>query len=189
MYYTYDIFGFRKQKIIEKAVQKITDNIDHDFVIHAVPYDDQPTYDFIINHGPELPSLNGEFAQKLLNAIQPSNMEQLKAIFALYRPKPLEKGIIPEYVERRHGRAETVYEFSELEEVLRRTYGFLLYETQIKEIVVRIADLPTERSSKILKWVKQQADLCTSETDVKHAAVLTYQVAWLKTHYPEQTEL
>ena len=189
MYYNFDIFGFQKQKIIEKAVQKISDNIDPDFIIHAVPYDDQPTYDFIINHGAKIPSLNSELAQKLLNTIQPSNMEQLKAVFALYRPKPLEKGIIPKYVERRHGRAKTVYKFSEIKEVLKRTYGFLLYDAQIKEIVVKIADLPMKKSSKILKWLKQQADLCTSETDVKHAAVLTYQIAWLKTHYPEQTEL
>lgn len=187
MYYTFDIFGFQKQKIIEKALQKITDNIDADFAIQAVPYDDQSTYDFIINHGQQIPSLNGKFAKKLLKTVQPSNIEQLKAVFALYRPQPLEKGVIPEYIKRRHDKTEIRYEFPELEEILQRTYGFLLYDTQIKQIVVKIANLPMKKSSKILKWVKQQADLCTSEADVKREAVLTYQVAWLKTHYPKET--
>ncbi len=75
----------------------------------------------------------------ILRRLQPSRFEDLIALNALYRPGPIQGGMIDDFIDRRHGRVRVTYELPELEEALRETYGVIVYQEQVMQIASRLA--------------------------------------------------
>ena len=73
----------------------------------------------------------------ILRRYQPDRIEDLCALNALYRPGPIQGGMIDDFIDRKHGREEVVYEFAELEEILEETYGVMVYQEQVMQIANR----------------------------------------------------
>ena len=76
--------------------------------------------------------------QDLAKSLKPDSFEDVIAMLALYRPGPMESGMLDDFVERKHGRAEITYMFPQLEEILKPTYGVIVYQEQVMQIVQTI---------------------------------------------------
>src|SRR5438874_5219840 len=72
--------------------------------------------------------------QEICRKLRPKSIEDLSALNALYRPGPLDGGMVDDFIERYHGRKPIEYLTSEMEEILRNTYGILVYQEQIMQL-------------------------------------------------------
>ena len=75
----------------------------------------------------------------ILRKYQPERIEDLSALNALYRPGPIQGGMIDDFIERKHGRKQVIYDLPELKEMLEETYGVIVYQEQVMQISNRMA--------------------------------------------------
>ena len=75
----------------------------------------------------------------ILRRYQPTRIEDLTALNALYRPGPLQGGMLDDFIERKHGRKAIAYDLPELRPILEETYGVILYQEQVMQIASRLA--------------------------------------------------
>ncbi|MFY9562368.1 MAG: DNA polymerase III subunit alpha [Terriglobales bacterium] len=106
-----------------------------------IPLEDQETYDKVFHRG--LTSGVFQFEshgmRDVLRRYQPNSIEDLTALNALYRPGPIQGGMIDDFVERKHGRRRVEYELPELKEILEETLGVIVYQEQVMQIANRLA--------------------------------------------------
>ena len=81
----------------------------------------------------------------ILMRYQPTRIEDLCALNALYRPGPIQGGMIDDFINRKHGRKQVVYDLPELKEVLEETYGVIVYQEQVMQVANRLAGLLARR--------------------------------------------
>ncbi|MEO0934532.1 MAG: DNA polymerase III subunit alpha, partial [Cyanobacteria bacterium J06641_2] len=105
-----------------------------------LPNDVRKTYELL-----EAGELEGVFQlessgmRQIVRDLKPSNIEDISSILALYRPGPLDAGLIPHFIDRKHGREEIDYEDRVLEPILDETYGIMVYQEQIMKIAQDMA--------------------------------------------------
>ena len=75
----------------------------------------------------------------LIKDLKPTKFEEIIPLIALYRPGPIEGGMVEDFVKRKNGQVEVKYELPELEPILRETHGVILYQEQVMAIANRIA--------------------------------------------------
>ena len=75
----------------------------------------------------------------ILRRYQPTRLEDLTALNALYRPGPIQGGMIDDFINRKHGKKKVTYDLPELKEILEETYGVILYQEQVMQIANRLA--------------------------------------------------
>jgi DNA polymerase-3 subunit alpha len=101
-----------------------------------LPLDDEETYKKIFCRG----LTDGVFQfestgmKDVLKRYEPARIEDLTALNALYRPGPIKGGVVDDFIERKHGRKQVVYDFRELKPILEETYGVMLYQEQVMQI-------------------------------------------------------
>lgn len=78
--------------------------------------------------------------QELVIKLKPSTIEDIIALVALYRPGPLQSGMVDDFVDRKHGRKEVVYPFPQLESLLKNTYGVIVYQEQVMMLASALAN-------------------------------------------------
>jgi DNA polymerase III subunit alpha len=126
-----DFLGLRNLTTIEHTSKLIRDNQDPNFHIDAIAPDmsteaNQKTYKLL-----EKGDLEGVFQlessgmKQIVKDLKPSNIEDISSILALYRPGPLDAGLIPKFINRKHGREAIEYQHHTLEPILNNTYGVL----------------------------------------------------------------
>jgi DNA polymerase-3 subunit alpha len=135
----FDFLGLKTLTVIEEALQLIEKR--HGKRINFIEEDinDKNVYDYI-STGETLGLFQIESAgmQDLAKRLKPNGFEDVIAMLALYRPGPMESGMLDDFVERKHGRAEITYMFPELEPILKPTYGVIVYQEQVMQIVQTI---------------------------------------------------
>ncbi|MBW4562386.1 MAG: DNA polymerase III subunit alpha [Mojavia pulchra JT2-VF2] len=120
----------------ERKAQKILAKGEHS----TLPKDVQKTYALL-----EAGELEGIFQlessgmKQIVRDLKPSNIEDISSILALYRPGPLDAGLIPKFINRKHGRENIDYETAILEPILNETYGIMVYQEQIMKIAQDMA--------------------------------------------------
>ncbi|WP_298909009.1 DNA polymerase III subunit alpha [uncultured Nostoc sp.] len=120
----------------ERKAQKILAKGEHT----TLPKDVQKTYELL-----EAGELEGIFQlessgmRQIVRDLKPSNIEDISSILALYRPGPLDAGLIPKFINRKHGREQIDYQHQILESVLDETYGIMVYQEQIMKIAQDMA--------------------------------------------------
>ncbi|NLZ11569.1 MAG: DNA polymerase III subunit alpha [Alcaligenaceae bacterium] len=130
----FDFLGLRNLTILDWAVRYVQQfNADkRDFDIMALPLDDQPTYQLLSEgNTTAVFQLESRGMKELLRSLKPNTFEDVIAMLALYRPGPLESGMVVDFVNRKHGRAEVDYFHPDLEPVLKSTYGVIVYQEQV----------------------------------------------------------
>ena len=135
-----DFLGLRNLTMIAHAVRliKITQGIDLD--LSAIPYDDAKTYRLMASgEAMGIFQLESRGMRGLLKELKPTTFEDIIALLALYRPGPLESGMVADFVKRKHGEIPVKYDLDELEPILRETYGVILYQEQVMQIASSIA--------------------------------------------------
>lgn len=226
----FDFLGLRTLTVIDWALKTI--NRDRAKVdeppldIAFIPLDDKPTYQLLQKaETTAVFQLESRGMKELIKKLKPDCLEDLIALVALFRPGPLQSGMVDDFINRKHGRAELAYPHSDyqyegLKPVLAPTYGIILYQEQVMQIAQVMAGYTLGGADMLRRamgkkkpeeMAKQRggfiegcannnidADLAGNIFDLvekfagygfnkSHSAaygLVSYQTAWLKTHYP-----
>ncbi|MDR2400046.1 MAG: DNA polymerase III subunit alpha [Deferribacteraceae bacterium] len=136
----FDFLGLANLTVIYDAVERIRSTIDTDFDINSIPYDDKEVYAMLAKgETVGVFQLESDGMRKLLKSLEPESLDDLTALNALYRPGPIKGGVLDEFCDRKHGRKQVRYPHLKLENILKETYGIILYQEQIIQIAVELA--------------------------------------------------
>jgi len=130
----FDFLGLRNLTILDWAVRYVREFNPGmaDFDIMSLPLDDAETYALLSSaNTTAVFQLESRGMKELLKSMQPNTFEDVIALLALFRPGPLESGMVVDFVNRKHGRAEVDYFHPDLEPVLKSTYGVIVYQEQV----------------------------------------------------------
>jgi len=131
----FDFLGLKTLTVIDKALKHIKKDIGTDLNIDAIPMDDAKTYDLLCRgDGLGIFQLESSGMRQLLVKMAPQQFSDLIALVALYRPGPLDSGMVDNFVETKHGRATPNYPLPEIKHVLEETYGVIVYQEQVMKI-------------------------------------------------------
>jgi len=214
-----DFLGLRNLTIIERILKLINNNRSMNFSLTDIPLNDERTF-HLLQHGDTTGVFQLESAgmRNALKQIQPTRLEDIVAVNALYRPGPMDS--IPLYAKRKLGQIPVTYEHPVLQPILQETYGIIVYQEQIMQIASQMAGftfgeadllrravskknrdiLQKERTHFVQKAIQlghsEQAassvyDLIVRFADYgfpkSHAvaySLISYQMAFLKAHFP-----
>ncbi|MDR1976407.1 MAG: DNA polymerase III subunit alpha, partial [Campylobacteraceae bacterium] len=135
----FDFLGLDTLTIINDAVEMIDRRHGIKIDWSDINMDDQAVYNIVKSgHTVGLFQIESDGMQQLNTRLQPTTFEDIIAVLALYRPGPMESGMLDDFIERKHGRAKITYAFDELEPILKPTYGVIVYQEQVMQIVQTI---------------------------------------------------
>lgn len=217
----FDFLGLKNLTVIQNAVQMIRDGQNQEFDITRLRDDDKASYDLISSGNTTgIFQLESSGMKEMLVKLKPSCFEDVIAACALYRPGPLGSGMVDDFIERKHGRKQVVYDLPQLEPILKDTYGVIVYQEQVMQIARSLAGYSLgqadllrramgKKDDKEMARQKDQflAGAQAQQIDPKKAeaifdlmakfaeygfnkshsaayALIAYQTAYLKAHYP-----
>ena len=134
-----DFLGLTTLTIIEDALELIKRHQNVTLRVEDLPVDDPKTYESIFSKGYTSGVFQFESAgmRDILRRYQPDRIEDLIALNALYRPGPM--GMIDDFIDRKHGRKEVVYDLPVLKDILEETFGVMVYQEQVMQIANKVA--------------------------------------------------
>jgi DNA polymerase-3 subunit alpha len=217
-----DFLGLTTLTVIDDCLKMIERNQGEKLDIEKIPLDDQETYEKVFHRALTSGVFQFESGgmRDVLRRYKPTTVEDLTALNALYRPGPIQGGMIDDFIERKWGRRKVEYELPELEAILKETLGVIVYQEQVMQIANVLAgyslgeaDLlrramgkkiaeemakqrdrfvsgalekgfPKEKVGKIFDLMEQFAGYGFNKSHSAAYALLAYQTAYLKTHYP-----
>lgn len=148
-----DFLGVRKLTVLDKAIKLIHKTTGTDIDLAKIPMDDRKTYD-LLSRG----DVKGVFQvetsrgfKELLKKLKPDKFSDVLPLVALYRPGPLQSGMVDSFVNRKHGREEVAYLHPSLEPILKETYGVILYQEQVMRIANRLAGFSLNQADNLRK--------------------------------------
>ena len=217
-----DFLGLTTLTILDDTLKLLVQTQGKQISLDDIPLSDDETYKRVFHSG--LTSGVFQFEshgmRDVLRRYQPNTIGDLTALNALYRPGPIQGGMIDDFIDRKHGRKKVEYELPELKEVLEETLGVIVYQEQVMQIANRLAgyslgeaDLlrramgkkkpeemaqqrerfvqgavqrgyPQKKIEKIFDLMAQFAGYGFNKSHSAAYALLAYQTAYLKTHYP-----
>ncbi|MEL7310616.1 MAG: DNA polymerase III subunit alpha [Pseudomonadota bacterium] len=225
----FDFLGLRTLTIIDRALQSVNaarasqgeDLID----LQALPMDDKATFELLQRcQTTAVFQLESRGMKDLIKRLRPDCFGDLVALVALFRPGPLQSGMVDDFIARKHGQTgqEIDYLHPDLKPVLEPTYGVILYQEQVMQIAQVLAgytlggadllrramgkkkpeEMAKQRQIFVDGCVEREVDKAQAEYifdlmekfagygfNKSHSAayaVLSYQTAWLKAHYPAE---
>jgi DNA polymerase-3 subunit alpha len=136
-----DFLGLTTLTILDDTVKLIAQTRNQRITLEDIPLSDQETYGKVFHSA--LTSGVFQFEshgmRDVLRRYQPTSIEDLTALNALYRPGPIQGGMIDYFIDRKHGRKRIEYELPELEEILKETFGVIVYQEHVMQIAHRLA--------------------------------------------------
>jgi len=139
----FDFLGLKTLTVIDRAVKNVKNNKNKEINIDLLTLDDPKVFELIRSgHTLGLFQIESDGMRDLAKRLKPTDFEDIIAMLALYRPGPMDSGMLDDYIERKHGRKKTDYFFDEFEEalkpILEPTYGVIVYQEQVMQIVQAI---------------------------------------------------
>lgn len=217
----FDFLGLRTLTIIDWALQSIQRETEKTLDIDAIPLDDKKTFALLRSaKTTSVFQLESSGMQGLIGRLRPDSFEDIIALVALYRPGPLDSGMVDTYVKCKHGLEQPNYLHPTLTDILQPTYGVILYQEQVMQIAQVLsgftlggADILRKAMGKKIHEVMAQqkqifidgaverqvdgelAAMIFSQIETfagygfnkSHSAayaLVSYQTAYLKAHYP-----
>ena len=136
-----DFLGLTTLTILDDTLKLIAQTRGETITLESIPLEDQATYEKVFHTG--LTSGVFQFEshgmRDVLRRYQPKFVEDLTALNALYRPGPIQGGMIDDFIDRKHGRRKIEYELPELKEILEETLGVIVYQEQVMQIANKLA--------------------------------------------------
>src|SRR5246500_3708956 len=136
-----DFLGLTTLTILDDTLRLIEQTRAQNMVLEDIPLEDAETYEKVFHKG--LTSGVFQFEshgmRDVLRRYQPNSIEDLTALNALYRPGPIQGGMIDDFIDRKHGRKKIEYELPQLQEILQETLGVIVYQEQVMQIANRLA--------------------------------------------------
>lgn len=136
----FDFLGLRTLTIIQWALDMVKERSGDIVDISAIPLDDRESFDMLMRaETTAVFQLESRGMKDLINRLQPDTFEDIIALVALFRPGPLQSGMVDNFIDRKHGREEISYPDAQyqhecLKEILQPTYGIILYQEQVMQI-------------------------------------------------------
>jgi len=221
----FDFLGLRTLTIIDWALKAINRELSAEgkdpIVLEDLPMDDSKTFKLLQDcRTTAVFQLESPGMKDLIRRLKPDSFNEIIALVALFRPGPLESGMVGDYIDRKHGRSMVSYPHPDLEVILKPTYGVILYQEQVMQIAQVLAGYtlgdadilrramgkkdPQEMAKQRLKFVDgasknnvtdelanyifdQMETFAGYGFNKSHSAayaLIAYQTAWLKAHYP-----
>ncbi|MDZ7805135.1 DNA polymerase III subunit alpha [Thiohalophilus sp.] len=221
----FDFLGLRTLTIIDWAVRAINQNKaakgEAPVDIISIPLDDAKTFELLkANQTTAVFQLESRGMKDLIKRLQPDSFEEIIALVALFRPGPLQSGMVDDFINVKHGRKQPEYPHPDIVAILEPTYGVILYQEQVMQIAQVLAGytlggadlLRRAMGKKKPEEMAKQRDIFTKgalERGVEEKtatyifdlmekfagygfnkshsaayALVSYQTAWLKAHYP-----
>jgi len=141
----FDFLGLRTLTIIQWAIDMIKEGKNVDVDISAIPLEDPKSFRTLQNaETTAVFQLESRGMKELIKRLKPDCFEDIIALVALFRPGPLQSGMVDNFIDRKHGREEISYPDAEyqhecLQEILEPTYGIILYQEQVMQIAQEMA--------------------------------------------------
>jgi DNA polymerase-3 subunit alpha len=226
----FDFLGLRTLTIVDWAVAMINNQLldpgQEKVNIERIDLEDQKVFDLLkAANTTAVFQLESRGMKELIKKLLPSHFEDIIALVALFRPGPLGSGMVDDFINRKHGRAEVAYphedyQHIDLKPVLEPTYGIILYQEQVMQIAQVLAnftlggadllrramgkkkasvmeeqrhifmkgaiarDVDGELAGHIFDLMEKFAGYGFNKSHSAAYALVSYQTAWLKTHYP-----
>ncbi len=220
----FDFLGLRNLTIIDAAVKNICQtHPEKNLKIELIPLNDSKTFELLKRcETTAVFQLESRGMKDLIRRLQPDRFEDIIALVALFRPGPLQSGMVDDFVNRKHGLASTAYPHPETEPILKPTYGVILYQEQVmlisqvlagytlggadilrramgKKKLEEMAEqrsifiegsssrgISVEVSSGIFDLMEKFAGYGFNKSHSAAYALVSYQTAYLKAHYPAE---
>jgi DNA polymerase-3 subunit alpha len=135
-----DFLGLTTLTLIDDAIKLIEKRHGVKLVLEDLPLEDPKAYEiFSRAFTSGVFQFESPGMRDILRRYQPTRIEDLTALNALYRPGPIQGGMLDDFIERKHGRKAIVYDLPALKEILSETYGVILYQEQVMQIASSLA--------------------------------------------------
>merc|ERR1711965_807720 len=135
-----DFLGLKNLTMIDKTLELVAATIGDRVDPDKLPLEDPETYALLARGDLEgILQLESTGMRQIVRDLKPSSLEDISSILALYRPGPLDAGLIPKFINRKHGREAIDFAHSTLEPILSETYGIMVYQEQIMRIAQDLA--------------------------------------------------
>jgi DNA polymerase III subunit alpha len=216
-----DFLGLTTLTVLHDAVKMVEQNRGVKVEIDSLTLDDAETYKlFARGDTTAIFQFESHGMRDILRRYQPTKIEDLTALNALYRPGPIQGGMIDDFINRKHGKTKVSYELPQLLDILQETYGVILYQEQVMQIANRLASfslgeadilrramgkkkkeemaaqrakfldgcaknkIPEKKAERIFSLMEEFAGYGFNKSHSCAYALLAYQTAYMKTHYP-----
>ncbi len=158
-----DFLGLRTLTVIQDACDMIAKSGETSFSIDGIDYNDPNVYGLISSGRTEgVFQLESAGMKSFMTELKPENLEDVIAGISLYRPGPMD--FIPAYIEGKNNRSKIKYDTPELEKILAPTYGCIVYQEQVMQIVMELAGYTLGRSDLVRRAMsKKKADVMEKE--------------------------
>jgi DNA polymerase-3 subunit alpha len=216
-----DFLGLTTLTILHDAVELIEKTRGERIDLDHLPLDDPETYELL---GKGLTGGIFQFESRgmtdILRRVKPSRLADLTALNALYRPGPIQGGMIDDFIARKSGRKKVTYDLPQLKDILEETYGVIVYQEQVMQIAASVAgfslgeadvlrramgkkkpevmiamrekflagarknNVPPHKAEKLFELMEQFAGYGFNKSHSAAYALVAYQTAYLKAHYP-----
>lgn len=227
----FDFLGLRTLTIIQNSVNSVNrrpERQNDPLEILGIPLDDSDVFEiFKAGKTTAVFQVESRGMKELLQRMKPDSFEDVIALVALYRPGPLQSGMVDNFINRKHGREDisypdATYQHESLKPILEPTYGIILYQEQVMQIAQVLAgyslgeadllrramgkkkpeEMAKQRSifaagsekngidpdlaMKIFDLVEKFAGYGFNKSHSAAYALISYQTAWMKQHYPSE---
>ena len=221
----FDFLGLRTLTVIDWTIKNLSAILPADefskIDITNLPLNDRASYELLKRcETTAVFQLESRGMKDLIKRLQPDTFEDIVALVALFRPGPLQSGMVDDFVNRKHGRAEVNYPHPDLEPILKPTYGVIVYQEQVMQIAQVLAgyslgsadmlrramgkkkaeemaqqrafflegaqnrDIDERTAGPIFDLMEKFAEYGFNKSHSAAYALIAYQTAWLKAHYP-----
>ncbi len=223
----FDFLGLKTLTIINHAVQTVnklrSKNNEPLLDITLIPTDDIKTFELLkTSQTTALFQLESRGMRELVHRLQLDCFDDIMALVALYRPGPLQSGMVDDFIDRKQGKTPVVYPHPDLENILKPTYGVILYQEQVMQIAQvlagytlggadilrsamgkkKVEEMAKQRkifvegsknrgvdgtlAAHIFDLMEKFAGYGFNKSHSAAYALVSYQTAWLKAHYPAE---
>ena len=167
----FDFLGLKTLDVIDNAVKLVKRRYDVDVDWHKIDENDPKVYD-VIRGGDTVGmfQIESDGMQDLNKRLKPDSFEDLIAVLALYRPGPMESGMLDSFIERKHGREAIEYTFDAMEPILNNTYGVIVYQEQVMQIVQNIGGFSLGYSDIIRRAMGKKKDMAVYNAEFSEGA-------------------
>jgi DNA polymerase III subunit alpha len=216
-----DFLGLTTLTVLHDTVAMIERNRGAKVDLDSLTLDDADTYKlFTRGDTTAIFQFESHGMRDILRRYQPTRIEDLTALNALYRPGPIQGGMIDDFINRKHGKKKVAFDLPQLKDILEETYGVILYQEQVMQIANRLASfslgeadilrramgkkkkeemaaqrakfmagcagnkIPEKKADGIFNLMEEFAGYGFNKSHSCAYALLAYQTAYLKTHFP-----
>ena len=136
-----DFLGLKNLSNIQRTIDYINKYKNIDIDLYKIPLDDKKVFHMLsLGDSTGVFQLESPGIRKIMKRLKPDKFEDIVALLALYRPGPLQSGMVDDFINRKNGKEKIEYPHKNLEIILKETYGVILYQEQVMKIASYMAD-------------------------------------------------